>query len=414
MNDLLLHAATPYAPLIGLAPLMRLAFLQEDLAPLGEALLARAQAYPDDAHACLDFSTVLQLKGEREMALAVQAQAIDLQQLYALPAQAPQSGPGIRVLVLMGPGDLMSNTPIEFLVEQSDVALDLLYLTLEGPLPEEVPDHDVLLVGVAESDANQPLLALLAQFVADWPRPVINLPQHIAHTSRDGLCGKLQDFPGVAMPRTVRIARAELAALAAGELPLDAVLPGDAFPLIVRPLGSDAGHDLEKMEHASDLHAYLQAVDAPLFYIARFVDYRSEDGQFRKYRIVLIDGMPYICHYAVSSHWMIHYLNAGMEESAAKRAEEARCMAHFDEEFARRHAAALCAINARMGMPYLGIDCAETRDGELLVFEADNAMIVHAMDAEAMYPYKRPVMQKVFMAFRAMLARAAAGDCAAN
>jgi len=91
MNDLLHHAATPYAPLIGVAPLMRRAFLQEDLAPLGEALLARAQAHPDDAHAYLDFSTVLQLKGERDMALAVQAQAIELQQLYALPAQAPQA-----------------------------------------------------------------------------------------------------------------------------------------------------------------------------------------------------------------------------------------------------------------------------------------------------------------------------------
>ena len=85
-------------------------------------------------------------------------------------------------------------------------------------------------------------------------------------------------------------------------------------------------------------------------------------------------------------------------------------MAHFEQEFARRHAAALRAIDARMGMPYLGIDCAETRNGELLVFEADNAMIVHAMDAEALYPYKRPVMQKVFDAFRAMLARAASGS----
>lgn len=193
-------------------------------------------------------------------------------------------------------------------------------------------------------------------------------------------------------------------------MPLDAVLPGDAFPLIVRPLGSHAGHDLEKMTQASDLLAYLQTVDAERFYISRFVDYRSEDGQFRKYRIVLIDGLPYICHFAVSSHWMIHYLNAGMDESAAKRAEEAQCMLNFEHAFARRHAAALRAIDARMGMPYLGIDCAETRDGELLVFEADNAMIVHAMDAEEMYPYKRPAMHKVFTAFRAMLARAAAGN----
>ena len=409
MHDLMHHAATPYAPLIGLAPLMRVAFLQQDLAPLGEALLARAQAHPDDAHAYLDFSTVLQLKGQRELALAVQAQAIELQQWYSLPAQAPESGPGMRVLVVMGPGDLMSNTPIEFLVEQSDVALDLLYLTADGPFPEEVPEHDVLLVAVAESDANQPLLARLVPFLLDWPRPVVNRPEQIVHTSRDGLCNRLQDVPGVAMPRTARLDRAQLHALADGALTVDALLPGDDFPLIVRPLGSHAGHDLERMASAGELHAYLEKVGAERFYIARFVDYRNDDGQYRKYRIALIDGRPYICHFAVSSHWMIHYLNAGMDESAVKREEEARIMAHFDEQFARRHAQAFAAIDARMMMPYLGIDCAETRDGELLVFEADNAMIVHAMDAEEMYPYKRPAMQKVFAAFRAMLARAASG-----
>lgn len=409
MHDLMHHAATPYAPLIGLAPLMRAAFLQQDLAPLGEALLARAQAHPDDAHAYLDFSTVLQLKGQRELALAVQAQAIELQQWYSLPAQAPQSGPGMRVLVVMGPGDLMSNTPIEFLVEQSDVALDLLYLTADGPFPDEVPEHDVLLVAVAESDANQPLLARLVPFLLDWPRPVVNRPEQIVHTSRDGLCNRLQDVPGVAMPRTARLSRAQLQALATGELQVDALLPGDDFPLIVRPLGSHAGHDLERMASAGELHAYLEKVGAERFYIARFVDYRNDDGQYRKYRIALIDGRPYICHFAVSSHWMIHYLNAGMDESAVKREEEAQIMAHFDEQFARRHAQAFAAIDARMRMPYLGIDCAETRDGELLVFEADNAMIVHAMDAEEMYPYKRPAMQKVFAAFRAMLARVASG-----
>ena len=33
------------------------------------------------------------------------------------------------------PGDLMANTPIEFLVEDSDVSLELLYLTLESAWP---------------------------------------------------------------------------------------------------------------------------------------------------------------------------------------------------------------------------------------------------------------------------------------
>ncbi len=106
---------------------------------------------------------------------------------------------------------------------------------------------------------------------------------------------------------------------------------------------------------------------------------------------------------AVSQHWMVHYLNAGMTESAAKRAEEARFMAAFDSDFAVKHEAALRAIAERVGLEYFAIDCGETPDGRLLLFEADVAMIVHAMDPPDMFPYKAPQMRKVFDAFHAML-----------
>jgi hypothetical protein len=100
---------------------------------------------------------------------------------------------------------------------------------------------------------------------------------------------------------------------------------------------------------------------------------------------------------------MIHYLNAGMDQSAEKRAEEAACMRDFDNTFALRHRDALAEVDRRIGLPYLGIDCAETPDGRLLIFEIDNAMVVHAMDDEQMYPYKKPAMRKVFSAFRQLL-----------
>lgn len=399
-------AAPP--PLIGVAPLMRRAFNGEDLLPLGAQLLARAQANPGDAHACLDLSTVLLLTGNRDDALAVQAEAIAMQPLYLLPAA--RAKPGLRLLVIMGPGDLMANTPIEFLLEDSDVALQLLYLTADGPLPESVPDHDVMLVGVGESDVNQPLLALLDQLVANWPRPVINHPRGIAQLSRDGVCGALQGVASMEVPVTVRVKRAELAELAAGARAIEAILPDGGFPIIARPRGSHAGTDLERLAGPAELAAYLERVGGDAFFVSRFVDYRGADGLFRKYRVALIEGRPYLCHFAISEHWMIHYLNAGMTESAAKRAEEAACMAGFDDGFARRHAAPLAAIAQRLGLPYLGIDCAETPAGELLIFEIDNAMVVHAMDSEELFPYKKPAMRKVFAAFRRMLedARAAA------
>jgi len=398
-------AATPHAPLIGAAALMRCAFYRADLRPIGERLLARAQAHPDDANAWLDASFVLQLLGQREAGLDVQRHALATRSLYTLPA--PARTPTLNLLVLMGPGDFMANTPIEFLLQTSDIAANVQYLTLDLPLPEQVPDHDVLFVSIAQSDANVALLRDAAQMLDGWPRPVINRPERIAHLSRDGAHAQLDGAAGVLMPRTVRVARDTAAQLADGALDVQAPLPGAAFPLIVRPLDSHAGTDLQKVENAAALRAYLAAQPAGEFYLAPFVDYSGPDGQFRKYRIVLIDGQPFICHLAISSHWMVHYLNAGMDDSAAKRAEEAAGMADFDAGFARRHAGALADIDARIGLPYLGIDCAETQDGRLLIFEVDNAMVVHAMDDPGKYPYKGPAMDKVFRAFEGMLHRAA-------
>jgi glutathione synthase/RimK-type ligase-like ATP-grasp enzyme len=398
-------ATTPYAPLTGAATLMRCAFYHDDLRPIGEMLLARAQAHPDDANAWLDASFVLQLLGQRDAGLDIQRHALTIRTLYALPA--PARTPTLNLLVLMGPGDFMANTPIEFLLQATDIAAQVQYVSPELPFPEQVPDHDVLFVAIAQSDANVALLADVAQMLASWPRPVVNRPEQIAHLSRDGAHAKLDGTTGIVMPRTVRVARATAEQLAQGALDVQALLPGEAFPLIVRPLDSHAGTDLQKVDDAAALRAYLAAQPSREFYLAPFVDYSGPDGQFRKYRIVLIDGKPFICHLAISSHWMVHYLNAGMDDSAAKRAEEAAGMASFDDGFARRHAAALAEIDARIGLPYLGIDCAETPNGRLLIFEVDNAMVVHAMDDPGKYPYKGPAMDKVFRAFEAMLHRAA-------
>lgn len=400
--DPLQAAAVPFAPLIGVAALMRRAFRNEDLGPLGAALLARATAHPGDAHAFLDCSTILQLVGSPEVALAMQARAIEMQQLYALPPRRP--GPGVRLLVVMGPGALMWNTPVELLVEEADIALELLYLAPEADWPDAVPDHDVLLVAVAESATNQPLLQRLAVFLADWPRPVLNRPERIATLARDAVCALLGDVPGLAMPVTLRADRAHLQALGDGVAAASA--GGIAMPFIVRPVDSHAGKNLERMQSGADVAAYLARLDGDQFFVSPFVDYRSADGLYRKYRIALVDGQPYVCHFAVSAHWMVHYLNAGMHESADKRAEEAACMANFAAGFGLRHAAALQAIYRRTGLPYLQVDCAETPAGELLVFEIGNAMVVHALDDAQLYPYKEAAMDKVFAAFRHMLERA--------
>ncbi|MFZ6721745.1 ATP-grasp domain-containing protein [Undibacterium sp. Ji49W] len=398
-------APAQQSKLIGLAPLMRKAFAGVDMKPQGMELIAHAEKYPNDANAMMDLATTLLLLGHRDTALATQMEALKLQPLYSIPSAHETK---IRLLALMTDGDLMANTPLEFLVEDSDIALDLLYVGAGIPAIEQLPEHDVLFVAVGEADDKHELLLDLQALADSWPRPVINAPERITHLGRDGACALLQAGEGIEMPTSIRIDRPTLEKLGSGDIEISSLLPGDDFPIIVRPLGSHAGHGLRKVASPEDIPDYLQAVPSDEFYVARFVDYRSADGQFRKYRIILIDGKPFISHMGISKHWMIHYLNAGMTESQEKRDEEKRFMENFDTDFVPRHLTAFAEITQRLGLDYVGIDCGETRDGKLLIFEVDSDMIVHAMDPVDMFPYKQEPMKKLFAAFRDMLLKAMA------
>lgn len=395
--------------LIGFAGLGRLLESGVDFPVLGPRLQARVANDPSDANALLDVSTLLFLTanaGNRPFALDHQRRALQMRRVYRL---TPPANPILRLLVLMAPGDMTSNTPVDCLLEGSDIAVTLLYVLPGQPLPEPLPEHDVIFVAIGESTENQVLLRQLGDLSRATSKAIINVPGRIGRIVRNEACELLKTVPGAVMPATVRAGRQALTDIAHGKQALTGVLDGGRFPIIARPIDSQGGKDLEKLEDVEALSAYLARVPGDAFFISNFIDYRAADGQFRKLRVVLLDGRPFASHMGISAHWMIHYVNAGMHESAAKRSEEERFFATFDREFAVKHAATLAAIGERVGLDYFSIDCAEMADGTLLIFEVDNAGIVHAFDDPKLYPYKPPAMRKVFDAFRAMLATRANG-----
>ena len=394
-----MEAEASMATFLGLAKWLRLALAGEDLAPFGQSLLQRAADDPSDSAALLDASIVLQCLGNTEMGLRLQREALGQQRRYRIPATGTAR---LRLLALMAPGAIMANVPLECLLAGRDIELDLYYVSSVVPAPVDLPEHDLLFVAIGESEANRTLLEAWTPRLRDWPRPVLNDPRRILEVARDRACRRLQGRPGLVAPLTARLDRGRLR-----ELVVKEGRGGLDFPLLVRPLDSHAGQGLTKIDTPEALRAVLDAQSSQTFFVSPFVDYRSPDGRFRKFRVALIDGRPFAVHMGVSDHWMIHYLNAGMDESAAKRAEEAEFMAGFELDFARRHAEALAAIHAAFGLDYLGIDCAETADGRLLIFEVDPAMVVHDMDPIDLYPYKPAAMHRIFTAFRALLIEAA-------
>ncbi len=384
----------------GLAKIMRLAFAGDDLVELTYELTQRVASDGHDSAALLDLSVVHQLRANHGAALELQWQGLRLQQHYRLASNA--SRPAVRVLSIMGPGAVMANTPIEFLLEDSDIALEMLYVGAGLPPVHDIPKHDVAFVAVCESDSNQQLLSQLQSVMTYWPQPHLNSPERIAQLARDSLSELLRDIRGSVVVQSQRVSRAELTGHERLLL---------AYPLIVRPANSHAGHGLCRLDHVSQISEYLSQHSDEEFSIAPFVDYRSgSDGLFRKYRVAVIAGQAYPAHMALSPRWMVHYLNADMVENADNRAAEQRFMESFDWEFGVRHRAALMEIDLRLGLDYYSIDCGETPDGHLLVFEIDSGAVVHAMDPVDLFPYKRPHMQKLFSAFQGLVKRTAWGE----
>ena len=361
----------------------------DEARPVYERLL---QSDPRNVQANLAMYELEQIAGNPAKALEHQLRVLRRQTLFSEPAPREQR----RVLVLLAPGDWQANVPVDFLVDRTTTTLHKLYVVDEAQIESvRLPDADVVFVAIAESDENEPRLELARGIVDRTGLPVINRPERIALTNRVKAAALLDGIEAAIVPRTQRISRPD-ASNAQGLPP---------FPIVIRPVGSQAGKDLERIADASALQTYLARVQAEAFFVMPFIDFSKEDGFFRKYRIIIVDGEPIAYHLAISPNWMIHYYNAPMREHQWMRDEERRFLEHFEDVFPQPLREALREIARRLELEYVGVDCSIDRSGRLVLFEADPAMIVHAGDDPALFSYKFPAAHRVFAAFERLVQR---------
>ncbi len=171
--------------MVGLATLAHMIYQGVDRAPILSSLTSRAASDPDDAAALMDLSTVVQLTGERDQGLAIQAHALGLARVYRC---VHGGGSGIRLLALCAPGDFMANTPLDFLLDGSDVTVYYAFSSDTELVPSQLPEHDAAVVCIAESEPNTPVLAALSSVTNAWRVGTINRhTPRIAALARDTL-----------------------------------------------------------------------------------------------------------------------------------------------------------------------------------------------------------------------------------
>ncbi len=254
------------------------------------------------------------------------------------------------------------------------------------------PKTSVIFNEISDADSHQGALKRCEALCLKAQRPVINHPSHIRKTTRDNIPVLLQDIPGLQIPETIAITPRS-----PDDIFTEIERAGLEFPVIVRLAGQHGGVSSILVSGRDDydkLHVY--PYDGSKFYLTQFIDYASDDGYYRKYRIVVIDGVPLFRHLLMDRQWMIHVASRrSMEGNSAIMDECKTVQEEFDGKIAPRIRPTIDEITRRLHLEYYGIDCNIDPQGNILVFEINANMNILTNSATMLEKQVRRIKQHI-------------------
>jgi len=353
---------------------------------------------PKDSESINWIGALKQSLGENEAAQAAYAEAARIQPLIKRPAAKQPAE--FRVLALYAP--FGGNTPTEYLFQDAFFDIDTLALFPSRDYDTAEFGRDIQLVVnlVSDADQTEALLPLAAELVDRFDLPTVNHPRKVRQTTRDAVAVLLRDIPNCRIPRALRLK----AGADRSEAALSAILPFSST-VLARPVGTHGGDDFEKLEDVAALSAFLSERPDHDHYLIEYVDYVSTDGHFRKYRFIFVGNeiLPY--HLCIGRDWKLHHINTDMAHQPWMQQEEAAFLSNPVGVFNSAQFKALQDIRERVGLDYCGIDCGLDAAGNIVVFEVNASMLVHARNEG--FVYKDPAVRRIKLAYDAMLRKLA-------
>ncbi len=297
------------------------------------------------------------------------------------------SGTPVRVLVPITLGS--GNVVTEQLFDDRCFAVSKLAVELH-PLDAPLPEHDVVFNAIGEADSSSEALVRASALLAGSRKRVLNDPRTVAQTGREQ-AGRLADLTDVRVPKIGTVTRDGARALKA--------------PALLRAPGYHAGEHFERAQSAQDIERALDHLPGDSFFAIEFLDVRDADGLYTKYRVMAVDGVLYPLHLAISRDWKVHYFSAQMAAQPEFREREAAFLRDPQAALGRRAWDALQRVVDRLGLDYAGIDFTLDAQGNVVVFETNATMAVRYPPDDPMWSYRRPAVDAVLDAMRAMLLR---------
>lgn len=278
-------------------------------------------------------------------------------------------GEPLRVLLLVSSSG--GNTPTATFLHPGVFHVDV--VVVEYWQPEAgLPPHQVIFNAVSDADLADQALRLVQQILNISGKPAINPPAAILGTGRLQVAERLQDVPGVRVPRMARVSCRDAQA---PDGPKRIKRQGFDFPLLVRAVGHHTGRHFVRVADSDSFADAVRQMPAGDLFIIEALDIRHEGGKFRKFRMMIVDGELLPLHLAVSGQWKVHYFTAETENPAHQAAESLflrRPQAFLGDSVM----AALHAIQHELGLDYGGIDFDVSESGEVVLFEANATMTI--------------------------------------
>jgi hypothetical protein len=347
-----------------------------------EAYRSAADGDPADAAAHWACAEIAHVLDDSATSRDYRARALALQRIYPDPMPV---GARLPVLLLLRDAPYSVNAPLELLLDRSRVAVHKYYL--EGESHDELPPFTLAFTAFGAANAAQDAVRRAGAFAG--VHTLLNEPAYLERTARESLAGALAGIAGVVSAQAVVASPAEAASA--------------ALPVLIRPIDTHAGEGLALADTADALGLHLARFPAERYYRSPFVEYRSDDGLYRKFRAIFVDGVAYPYHLAAAPQWMVHYESSPMRASPRLREEE-RAFLDDPSRLLPAWEHLMPQIARAIGLDYFGIDATVLPDGRLFVFEADAAMLVHDEDTRDVFAYKRPHVARVREALHAAIA----------
>jgi tetratricopeptide (TPR) repeat protein len=303
-----------------------------------------------------------------------------------------------RALLLFAPE--AGNTPYESLIRDGNFDSEVLLIVrgYRNDPDDRSPRVDVVVNLLSDVDFGVDIVASAIDLADSLERPVVNHPRLILATDRETISRRFAWIPGMVMPGTTRIAARDLLRRARdGDLP--------PLPVIVRHAATHGGDRMELLHDRKEMLAFAEKAGDSTLYMTDFVDYRSADRFFRKYRFVFVGDeiLPY--HLAIGDVWKVHHVSTRMGAVEWMRREEEAFLQDPQRVFGPQGMAALDLIRRQIGLDYFGIDCGLDSEGRVVVFEVNASMLIH-LDNPG-FEYKVPHVRRIVDAFQRLLARKA-------